>query len=217
MSDPGALRLPELGLSAQAAANRFARLQQKLIPLWASISDLNQDEQTIVVVPSITAEVDITGAEMQAYEERFLFLLLLLRQPRARLIYVTSQSILTSTVDYYLGLLPGVIPSHARSRLFLVSPQDGSPRPLTVKLLERPHLIERIRSLIADCDRAHLVPYNTTTLERDLALRIGIPMYGADPKFFPFGTKSVPEVTSVHIAGPRSPVDRRMSVKEVPL
>jgi len=184
------LHLPELGLSAEEAADRFGRLQQKLVPLWTSISALNQDEQTIVVVPSITAEVDITGTEMQAYEERFLFLLLLLRQPRARLIYVTSQSILTSTVDYYLGMLPGVIASHARARLFLVSPQDGSPRPLTVKLLERPHLIERIRSLIADCDRAHLVPYNTTSLERDLALRIGIPMYGADPKFLPFGTKS---------------------------
>ena len=190
MSDPGTLRLPELGLSPEEAANRFARLQRKLIPLWASINALNQDEQTIVVVPSITAEIDITGAEMQAYEERFLFLLLLLRQPRARLIYVTSQSIQTSTVDYYLGMLPGVIASHARSRLFLVSPQDGSPRPLTVKLLERPHLIERIRSLIPDCDRAHLIPYNTTTLERDLALRLGIPMYGADPKFLPFGTKS---------------------------
>ena len=103
MSDPDTLRLPELGLSPEEAANRFARLQRKLIPLWASINALNQDEQTIVVVPSITAEIDITGAEMQAYEERFLFLLLLLRQPRARLIYVTSQSIQTSTVDYYLG------------------------------------------------------------------------------------------------------------------
>ena len=190
MSEPSTLRLPELGLSAEEAANRFARLQQKLIPLWASISALNQDEQTIVVVPSITAEFDVKGAEMQAYEERFLFLLLLLRQPRARLIYVTSQSILPSTVDYYLGLLPGVIASHARSRLFLVSPQDRSPRPLTVKLLERPHLIERIRTLIADRNRAHLVPFNTTTLERDLALQLGIPMYGADPKFLPFGTKS---------------------------
>jgi hypothetical protein len=48
-----------------------------------SISALNQDEQTIVVVPSITIEFDVKGAEMQAYEERFLFLLLLLRQPRA--------------------------------------------------------------------------------------------------------------------------------------
>jgi PGM1 C-terminal domain/ATP-grasp domain len=190
MSEPGTLPLPELGLSAEEAADRFGRLQQKLVPLWTSIRTFNQEEQTIVVVPSVTAEFDIKGAEMQAYEERFLFLLLLLRQPRARLIYVTSQSILPSTVDYYLGLLPGVIVSHARSRLFLVSPQDRSPRPLTVKLLERPQLIERIRSLIADRDRAHLVPYNTTTLERDLALRIGIPMYGADPKFLPFGTKS---------------------------
>ena len=190
MSEPGTLPLPELGLSAEEAANRFGRLQQKLVPLWRSIRAFNQEEQTIVVVPSITAEFDIKGAEMQAYEERFLFLLLLLRQPRARLIYVTSQSILPSTLDYYLGLLPGVIASHARSRLFLVSPQDRSPRPLTVKLLERPHLIEHIRSLIADRNRAHLVPYNTTTLERDLALRLGIPMYSADPKFFPFGTKS---------------------------
>jgi len=82
MSEPGTLPLPELGLSAEESANRFGRLQQKLVPLWRSIRAFNQQEQTIVVVPSITAEFDIKGAEMQAYEERFLFLLLLLRQPR---------------------------------------------------------------------------------------------------------------------------------------
>jgi len=131
-----------------------------------------------------------SGAVMQAYEERFLFLLLLLRQPRARLIYVTSRTILPSIIDYYLDLLPGVIPSHARQRLFLPSPMDGSARPLTEKLLERPRLIEHIRSLIIDPDRAHLVPFNTTNREKELALRLGIPMYGADPKFFPLGTKS---------------------------
>ena len=48
-----------------------------------------------------------SGAVVQAYEERFLFLLLLLRQPRARLIYVTSRTILPSIIDYYLDLLPG--------------------------------------------------------------------------------------------------------------
>jgi hypothetical protein len=131
-----------------------------------------------------------SGAVIQAYEERFLFLLLLLRQPRARLIYVTSRTILPSIIDYYLDLLPGVIPSHARQRLFLPSPMDGSVRPLSEKLLERPRLIERIRSLIMDPDRAHLVPFNTTNREKELALRLGIPMYGADPKFFPLGTKS---------------------------
>ena len=190
MSAPGTLPLPPLGLSPEEAARRFDLLQQKLVPLWASIRTFNQDEQTIVVLPSITAELDVKGAEMQAYEERFLFLLLLLRQPRARLIYITSQSILPSVVEYYLGLLPGVIVSHARARLFLVSPQDRSARPLTVKILERPHLIDRIGSMIPDRNKAHLVPYNTTHLERDLALRLGIPMYGADPKFFPLGTKT---------------------------
>ena len=190
MSQSGTLPLPPLGLSPEEAASRFDLLQQKLVPLWSSIRAFNQDEQTIVVLPSITIDVDIKGAEVQAYEERFLFLLLLLRQPRARLIYITSQSILPSTIDYYLGLLPGVIVSHARARLSLVSPEDRSPRPLSVKLLERPHLIDRIRAMIPDRNRAHLVPYNTTYLERDLALRLGIPMYGADPKFLPLGTKT---------------------------
>ena len=175
---------------AKASQTEFDRLQKKLVPLWKSIERFNQDPQTIVVVPSMSIDAIDSGAVIQAYEERFLFLLLLLRQPRARLIYVTSRTILPSIIDYYLDLLPGVIPSHARQRLFLPSPMDGSVRPLSEKLLERPRLIERIRSLIMDPDRAHLVPFNTTNREKELALRLGIPMYGADPKFFPLGTKS---------------------------
>jgi len=170
--------------------DQFDHLQKKLVPLWKSIERFNQDPQTIVVVPSISIDAIGAGAVMQAYEERFLFLLLLLRQPKARLIYVTSRAILPSIIDYYLALLPGIIPSHARQRLFLPSPLDGSARPLSDKLLERPRLIEQIRSLIIDPDRAHLVPFNTTRREKELALRLGIPMYGADPKFFPLGTKS---------------------------
>ncbi len=181
--------MPEGRITADSQAE-FDQLQKKLVPLWKSIERFNQDPQTIVVVPSMSIDAIGSGAVMQAYEERFLFLLLLLRQPRARLIYVTSQTILPSIIDYYLDLLPGVIPSHARPRLFLLSPLDGSVRPLSDKLLARPRLIERIRSLIMDPDRAHLVPFNTTNREKELALRLGIPMYGADPKFFALGTKS---------------------------
>src|SRR5580765_5560091 len=184
------LPTPNLGLTEPEAEARFDRLQKKLVPLWKSIQSFNQDEQTIVVVPSLTIDFECSSSELQAYEERFLFLLLLLRQPRARVIYVTSQMIQPNIIDYYLDLLPGVISSHARKRLFLVAPLDSSSRPLSLKLLERPRLIEHIRSLILDSDRAHLVPYNTTTLERDLAIKLGIPMYGADPKTFPLGTKS---------------------------
>lgn len=172
-------------------AARFEELQRRLVPLWSSIRELTEEEQTIVVVPSITLDSEgMAGSTMQAYEERFLFLLLLLRQPRARMIYVTGQRIQPIIVDYYLDLMPGVIASHAKARLFLPSPLDGSATPLTKKLLDRPRVLERIRSLIPDPNRAHLVPYNTTELERDVAVALDIPMYGADPQHFHFGTKS---------------------------
>lgn len=169
---------------------RFERLQEKLVPLWKSIQSLNPSEQTIVVVPSMSVDAQLNGAQMQAYEERLLFLLFLLRQPRARMLYVTSMSIQPAIVDYYLSQLPGVIASHARERLQLFTPLDGSTTPLSAKLLARPRLLARIRAAIPDPDRAHLVPFNTTSLERDLAVALGIPMYGADPRFLPLGTKS---------------------------
>lgn len=179
-----------LNLSPAEADARFEALQRKLVPLWTSIQALSQDPQTIVVVPSLSIDFPFRPSEIQAYEERYLFLLLLLRQPHARLIYVTSLAIDPDVIDYYLGLLPGVIASHARKRLHLVAPMDGSSQPLSQKLLQRPRLLAQIRALIPNPDRAHLVPFNTTVLERDLALALGIPMYGADPKYLDFGTKS---------------------------
>ena len=170
---------------------RFAALQARMPEVWGAMR-LNQEGESVVVVPSVTVDrvEQGSGSLTQAYEERFLFLLLLLRQPRLRMVYVTSTPIAPQIVEYYLALLPGIIPSHARARLSLVAVEDGSPRPLTEKLLERPRVVEQIRSLIPDRRRSHLVPYNTTPLERDLALALGIPMYGADPRLFPLGTKS---------------------------
>ena len=190
-ASPGPASPPAPSHSNTAADQaRFDALQATLVPLWKSIRAMNQDEQTIVVVPSMDMDVDLPGSAVQAYEERFLFLLLLLRQPRARLVYVTGQAIHSSVVDYYFDLMPGVISSHARKRLFLVSPLDASPRPLAKKLLERPRMIAKLKSLIPDPARAHLVPFATTWADRELALRLGIPMYGCDPRLIDLGTKS---------------------------
>ena len=109
----------------------YDALQAKLIPLWKSIEHLNTDEQTIVVVPSAHVDVELTASQLQAYEERYLFLLFLLRQPRARMVYVTGQAIHPDIIDYYLDLMPGVIRSHARSRLFFVSPMEATDRALS--------------------------------------------------------------------------------------
>jgi hypothetical protein len=168
----------------------YDELQKQLVPLWSSLDHLNDDSQTIVVVPSAEIDFELSPSELQAYEERYLFLLFLLRQPRARMIYVTGQTIAPEIIDYYLDLLPGVISSHARKRLFLVSPMEATFRPLSQKLLDRPRLIEHIRSLIVDHDRAHLVPFMATWSDRELAMHLGIPMYGADPALAHLGTKT---------------------------
>src|ERR1043166_992694 len=141
----------------------FEALQRKLVPLWRSISSMNEDEQTIVVVPSITLDLAKgLGSLLRAYEERYLFLLFLLRQPRARMVCVTPQPIAEPIIDYYLALMPGAIPSHGRKRLHLVDPGDDSGAPLSRKLLDRPDVLDRIRALIPDRARAHLVPFVTT-------------------------------------------------------
>ena len=178
-------------LSQEERYDRFDRLQERMADVWGTMR-LNQPGESVVVVPSVTVDRvgERSGTLTQAFEERFLFLLLLLRQPRLRMIYVTSLPISPSIVEYYLALLPGIIPSHARARLALVSVNDASPRPLSEKLLERPRLLASIAAMIPDRTQSHLVPYNTTPLERDVAVALGIPMYGADPRHFPLGTKS---------------------------
>jgi PGM1 C-terminal domain len=169
----------------------FDDLQRAMPTVWESMR-LGYDDESVVVVPSISIEgrAPKSGTVIQAMEERALFLLLLLRQPRLRMIYVTSQPISESIVEYYLGLLPGVIPRHARARLTLVPIGDASPDSLSSKLLARPKLLRQIRSLIPNPDRSHLIPYNTTPLERDVTLSLGIPMFGADPRLADLGSKT---------------------------
>ena len=132
----------------------FDRLQERMPQVWSAMG-LNEEGESVVVVPSVTLDrvTERSGSLGQAMEERFLFLLLLLREPRLRMVYVTSMPIAPAVVEYYLALLPGVIPSHAWARLPLVPVNDASPRPLSEKLLERPRLLARIADLVPDPSR----------------------------------------------------------------
>jgi PGM1 C-terminal domain len=170
---------------------RFARLQELMPAVWDSIR-LQLEDESVVVVPSVTLDPSAPGAGSlaQAFEERFLFLLLLLRQPRLRMIYVTSMPIRPSIIEYYLALLPAVIPSHAMARLNLLSVGDSSPVPLSAKLLDRPRMLSKIAAMIPNRQHCHMIPYSTTGLERDIALTLGIPMYGPDPRLAELGSKT---------------------------
>ncbi|WP_266367303.1 peptide ligase PGM1-related protein [Tellurirhabdus rosea] len=179
-------------VSAFSAQTPFQRLQRQMS---AQFRDLWTDPlrpRVVVVVPSITLD-ETLSAHLPGdihYEERLLCLLMLLRQPRTRLIYVSSLPIAPAIVDYYLHLLPGVPGAHARKRLTLLNCHDTSARPLTRKILERPRLMERIRQELSEEAPAHLTCYNVTELEAQLSVELGIPLYGCDPALLPLGSKS---------------------------
>ncbi|MDH5493698.1 MAG: peptide ligase PGM1-related protein, partial [Myxococcales bacterium] len=174
-----------------AEAERFGALQRTLVDRWLHIQDIDTGPKDIVIVPSLS----LAGLSMARipgithYEERMLFALTLLRHPRAHLVYVTSQPLHPATVDYHLSLLQGIPTAHVRERLTLLSAHDGSPRPLTEKILERPRLLERIRRSIHP-DQAHMTCFSVSMLEARLAIELGIPLYGVSPDRLHFGTKS---------------------------
>jgi hypothetical protein len=170
----------------------FARLQQKLQGIWTAVRDNDTFSHTSVIVPSLSVDQEelskVQGASF--YEERLLFALIRLRNPNARLIYVTSQPVHPDVVDYYLQLLVGVPAAHAKRRLQMLCLYDDSPRALTEKVLERPRVLKRLREWIAEHGPAYLTCYNTTMLERQLALELQVPLNGVDPLLLPLGTKS---------------------------
>lgn len=179
-------------LTLEQELEAFERLKPRLASVWDAVSADAEVPATSVVVPSLTLDNEelqkLTGVSY--YEERLLFLLIRLRNPRARLVYVTSQPVHPLTLDYYLQLLAGVPASHARQRLTMLCAYDASPRPLTQKVLERPRLIERIRHAVHDPSRAYLTVFNSTPLERKLSVLLGIPLNGLDPALSDLGSKS---------------------------
>jgi hypothetical protein len=170
---------------------QFQDLQGQLRQRWQSIDQPGQDDCDILVVPSLSLDQEelqkITGVHY--YEERLLFSLIRLCNPRTRLIYVTSQPIHPNIIDYYLQLLPGIPISHARERLLLLCTYDTSHKPLTQKILERPRLVARLQQALRQ-DRAYMTCFNSTELERELAIQLNIPLLGLDPDLLYWGTKS---------------------------
>src|SRR4051794_14885225 len=150
-----------------------------------------ETHRSIVIVPSRTIDkFHEPAAETQAYEERLLCLLLMLRDRDLRVVYVTSSPVAEPIIEYYLSLLGPEFALDARERLTMMSADDASVRPLSAKLLERPRLLDRIRWAIPDIERCHLVPYVSTELEQAVGDALGIPVHRADPALAYLGTKS---------------------------
>jgi hypothetical protein len=166
----------------------FDERQQKLQSLLGSGSASDLDDGTLVIVPSLT----FPEAELQKivgigyYEERLLFLLLLLARPNLRIVFASSLRVEEPIVDYYLRFVPAEV--KPGDRLYLLSMWDQTPRSLTEKVLERPEAIERLSSFAGE--RSCLLTFNVTERERRLSDATGLPLYGCPPDLVSLGHKS---------------------------
>lgn len=171
---------------------QFAALQARLAPLFRTVFADPAAPRTVVIVPGLSMDQELLSRidGLQHYEERQLTMLMLLRLPNTRLVFVTSTPIDPVIVDYYLNLLPGVPHAHALRRLTLLSAYDASSVTLTQKILDRPRLLARIRAAIGDPQLAHLSVFNATSAERSLAVALSIPLYACNPDLTHLGSKS---------------------------
>jgi len=182
--------LPAPGSEEERKA--FNEIQQRFTKQFEKVFPDKLAPRTVVILPSLSLDQEILSKIKGAvhYEERMLCLLMLLRMPLTKIIYLSSVPLADSIIDYYLHLLPGITGHHARKRLTMLSCYDSSVKPLSQKILERPRLMERIRQLITNKDSAHLTCYNITSLEKTVAVHLDIPLFGTDPDKFYEGSKS---------------------------
>src|SRR3954468_19029518 len=175
-SQPGKVFYKEPQAGSKTELEQFEKIQQGFSNQFELFFPDHLANKTIVVVPSLTLDQEVLGNIDGAlhYEERLLCLLMLLRMPRSRVIYVSSMPIDPVIIDYYLHSLPGITGYHARERLTLLSCYDASLISLTEKILKRHRLMARIRQSIQPGHVAHIACFNTTAHERALSVKLGI-------------------------------------------
>jgi len=179
-------------VSGGAESACFAALQQRLwdAPLgpWDALGV--EEECTVVGLPSTDfGPAFAERNDVPALEARWLYLLLLFARPHARVAIVTSEPVSEDVVAYYRSLIPDAPPVGDRLGLFSVA--DLGPRSLAEKLLDRPDVLAALQAFVAGRPRAFVHPFSALgAAERDVALRLDVPVLGIDARFARYGAKS---------------------------
>ncbi len=169
---------------------RFVEAQEALVSALAANRPGSTQPHLVVVLPSFSVGESLLSHyrdRIPSLEHRFLVAMLMLRITPARMAIVVSQHPREEVIDYYLDMLPGV--PDARDRLEIVVVDDLSARPIAAKLLERPDLIDRIRTL-GDGIPAVIEPWNVSDPEQAVAEALSMPINGTSPEVWPVAFKS---------------------------
>ncbi len=174
-------------------AERFSALQADLGTAWLANLPGTDTEHVLIVLPSHSAAETLIahyGPRVRALEHRYLVAYLMLHRVRhCEMVFLCTQEPDREVIEYYDSLIADAMGTTALERFRVVVVDDGSPRPVSAKLLDRPDLLESVRRERAG-RVAFIQPWNVTDLEVRVALELNAPLNGTSPELWPLGYKS---------------------------
>ncbi len=177
----------------EAYVDSFQDVQTRLHDAWLANSVGSRTSHVLIGLPSFSLSYSMLqhyATRLSALEHRFLLSQLMLgRIPACDSMLVTSGHPTDGVLDYYARLASPSDPTDVRRRMHILVVPDASPRGVAAKLLERPDLLEQLRSFV-DGRPALIEPWNVTEHEVDVAVALGLPLNGTAPGLWPLGFKS---------------------------
>jgi len=171
----------------------FDELQVRLGEALAANQAGSCVDHVLIALPSFSVGESLLSHYVERIpelEHRYLLALLMLhRIESCEFAFITCCAPHSEIVDYYLSLLPADWRESARRRLRIVEVPDRSGRAVAAKLLDRPDLMDELRTWI-DGRLAFIEPWNVQADEVSLAERLGVPINGTSPALWPLGYKS---------------------------
>ncbi len=133
----------------------FDELQAQLGPALAANRPGSGIDHVMIALPSYSVSESLMshyGDRIAALEHRYLNAVAVAgRIESCEIVYISTRAPLPEIVRYYLDLLPDDRRESAAQRIRMVEvPDDGTPRSVAARMVDRPDLIQLVREHIGD-------------------------------------------------------------------
>jgi len=171
----------------------FTRVQQRLEAALHANRQGSTIQHVMIALPSYSVSESLLSHysdRVPSLEHRYLNALVVPgRIESCEIVYISTRAPLPEVFDYYLELIPPAKRDAVRERITIFEVDDGTPRSVAKRLLERPDLITKVRDHVAGRP-AFIEPWNVTENEVQLALALDMPINGTAPDLRPLAFKS---------------------------
>lgn len=172
---------------------RLDELERRLGPALAANRPDSDIEHVVIALPSYSVSESLMshyGDRIPSLEHRYLGSILVpARIPSCELIYISTRRPEQIAIDYYPSLVSPERRALTDGRIRIIEWNDGTPRSVAARLVDRPDLVAELRNHIGGRP-ALIEPWNVTDHEVALALALGVPINGTRPGLRWLGFKS---------------------------